>query len=152
MTGSQTFPALTRRIVDEHQQIHFYLDQLRKSLEALGSRVEIETLRRLAAEIRGLKELLLEHFALEDDGGVFRAVVELLPESRSDVDRLFRDHERVLETLEMASVGAQHGQPSEAPVLRESLEGLLAALRDHEHREEALLARALEREGSRSPR
>jgi len=150
MTGSQTFPTLTKRIVDEHEQIHFYLDRLEKSLEALGSHVEIETLRRLAAEIEGLIERLQEHFASEDEGGLFQAVLDLLPESRSDVGRLSRDHESVLETLQMARVRAQHGLPSEAPVLRESLQAFLTLLRDHERREESLFARALEREAGES--
>lgn len=150
MTGSQTFPTLTRRIVEEHHLIHFYLDQLEKAVEALGPQVEVETLRRLAAQIEGLRERLQEHFASEDDGGMFRAVVDLLPESRADVDRLSRDHQSVLENLEMSRVRAQYGRPSEAPVLRESLKAFLSLLRDHERREEALFTRALERESRTS--
>src|SRR5262245_41746620 len=146
MTGSQTFPALTRRIVDEHHLIHFYLDQLDKSVEALGSQVEVETLRRLAAQIEGLTERLREHFASAEEGGMLRAVVQFFSPSRPDLDRFTRDHQGVLEDLEMSRVRAQYGQPMEAPVLQESLKGFLTRLRDHERREEALFTRALERE------
>jgi len=146
MTSSQTFPTLTRRIIEEHHLIHFYLDQLEKSVDALGPQVEIETLRRLAAQIDGVRERLEEHFASEDAGGMFRALADLIPESRADVDRLSRDHESVMENLEMSRVRAQYGQPNEVPVLQESLRVFLSLLRDHERREEALFARALERE------
>lgn len=147
MTGSQTFPGLTRQILDEHQQIHFFLQQLARSMQGLepaGS--DPEVLRRLAAQIDGLRERLDEHFAVEEDGGLFRAMADLLPEARADVQTLSSEHGRVLEMLEMARIRAEYGPASEGHILRAELESFLAAIGDHERREEALLKRALERE------
>ncbi len=35
MSGSQTFQRLTREALDEHQQIHFFLDQISQTLNRL---------------------------------------------------------------------------------------------------------------------
>ena len=52
MNGSQTFLQLTRDTLEEHRQIHFYLDQISQSLENLRSGpTDVEPLRRLAAQL-----------------------------------------------------------------------------------------------------
>ena len=105
-----------------------------------------DVLRRIAAEIDGLRERLDEHFAVEEEGGLFRALADLLPEARSEVQALAGEHGRVLELLEMARIRAEYGPASEGHILRAELETFLAAIGDHERREEGLLQRALERE------
>ena len=35
MSGSQTFPKLSRQALEEHRHIHFHLDLLAKAIEAL---------------------------------------------------------------------------------------------------------------------
>jgi hemerythrin-like domain-containing protein len=147
MTGSQTFPALTQQTIEEHRQIHFYLDQLARSLKGLdGEEAGTETLRRIAAQIEGLRERLVEHFATEEEGGLFRGIVEQLPESRGAVRELASHHVRALEMLEMTRIRAQYGKREEAELLRTELDAFLRLIREHEEREEALLAEALERE------
>lgn len=147
MTGSQTFPGLTRQILDEHQQIHFFLQQLARSMQGLEpAGADPEVMRRMSAQIDGLRERLDEHFAVEEEGGIFRALADLLPEARLDVQTLSSEHARVLEMLEMARIRAEYGPASEGHILRAELETFLAAMSDHERREEALLKRALERE------
>lgn len=149
MTGSQTFPALTRQTLEEHQQVHFYLDQLARGLSGLAvGTATTETLRRLAAQIDGLRERLVEHFGSEETGGLFRALTDLMPETRAQVQALAEQHGRALELLDMARVRAQYGETEEAQVLRADLESFIEFVRDHEKREEALLSRALERERS----
>jgi hypothetical protein len=145
MTGSQTFPALTRQTLEEHQQIHFYLDQLERSLRGLAlDPVAVETLRRLAAQIDGLRERLVEHFGVEESGGLFRALSDLMPETRDEIRVLSEQHVRALEALEMSRIRAHYGEPGEAGVLRADLESFVRILREHERREESLLIRALE--------
>lgn len=147
MTGSQTFPALTQQTLDEHQQIHFYLVQLERSLGVLAAApVEVEPLRRLAAQIDGLRERLVEHFAAEEEGGLFRAISDLMPDTRGEVQALAEQHVRALELLEMSRIRAQYGEVAESAVLRSDLENFVRHLREHETREEALLTRALERD------
>ena len=57
MGGSPTFQRVTREALEEHRQIHFYLDQISETVNRLteGSD-DVETMRRLAAQLEGLKE------------------------------------------------------------------------------------------------
>jgi hypothetical protein len=147
MSGQQTFQRITQATIEEHRQIDFYLDQIGQSLDALrGDGSSVEPMRRLAAQIEGLKERLAEHHQAEEVGGLFQALLESLPDCRVEINRLTNQHEKILEILEMARIHALHGQLTEADALREDLKSFLAMFRDHEHHEEQLLRRALERE------
>ena len=106
MSGSQTFQGLTPETIEEHHQIYFYLDQVAQSLNGLRDGVsDVEPMRRLAAQLQGLRERLLEHNQIEEKGGLFHAVLEALPSRRVEVDRLLvsrdrgRDLPRVSERL-----------------------------------------------------
>jgi hypothetical protein len=140
-----TFQRLSRETLEQHGQIHFYLDQVNQSLAALGgSMADVEPMRRLAAQIDGLKERLVEHYQTEEQGGLFQAILELLPACRVEVERLTGQHAKMIEILEMARLHAQHGDVSEAAELREDLERFLGMFRRHERDEELLLAQAME--------
>lgn len=144
MGGSQTFEGLTREALEEHRQIHFYLDQIERSLEGLKNEPsDVEPMRRLAAEIQGLQERLQEHQHHEETNGLFRAILEVLPARRVEVDRLVNEHGKMIEILEMARLHALRGDSSEAEALREDLRGFLEMFRRHEQTEEALLAEAI---------
>jgi hypothetical protein len=147
MSGSPTSHQLAREVLEEHGLIHFYLDQISESLKALTPELaDVEPLRRLAAQIEGLEERLKEHHQLEERRGLFRAIVDALPESRVEVVRLIKEHERMIEILEMARLHAQCGEPEEGDALRIDLEGFLNMFRRHEQDEERLIARAMTRE------
>jgi hypothetical protein len=149
MNGSPTFEGLTHEALEEHRQIHFYLDQIALALEAFTPELTTtEPMRRLAAQIAGLQERLDEHQQKEEQGGLFRAIVEVLPACRVEIDRLANQHERMTEILEMARLHAQGGRIEEAAALREDLLRFLDMFRKHEEQEERLLARAIEVEGS----
>lgn len=148
MSGSPTFHDLARAALEEHQQIHFYLDQVGSGLRALTADLaDAEPLRRLAAQIEGLKERLAEHHELEERGGLFRAILDALPEARVEVSRLVRQHERMIEILALARLHAQCGEPAEAEGLRADLERFMQMFREHERAEEQLLRDAISREG-----
>ena len=147
MSGQQTFQRITQATIEEHRQINFYLDQISQSLDVLrGDGSSIEPMRRLAAQIEGLRERLAEHHQAEEAGGLFQALLDVMPDCRVEISRLTNQHEKIIEILEVARIHALHGQPSEADALREDLKNFLEMFRDHERNEEQLLRRALERE------
>jgi hemerythrin len=146
MSGHQTFQRLTRQALEEHRQIHFYLDQVAQTLERLRELSDIEPMRRLAAQVGGLKERLVEHHQLEERGGLFQAILEVLPARRLEVDRLTNQHAKMIEILEMARLHAQCGGVAEADALRVDLEKFLDVFREHERHEEQLLRQAISRE------
>lgn len=146
MSESQTFQRITRETLEEHRQIHFYLDQVAVSLRGLREGLDDpEPMRRLAAQIEGLKERLTEHHESEEQG-MFQAVLEVMPDCRVEVNRLINQHEKIIEILEMARLHANRGEPAEAEELRDDLQGFLEMFRRHEHDEEQLLKRTIQRE------
>jgi len=149
MSKSQAIQRKTRELLDEHRQIHFYLDQISTTLAGLDSvPADVEPMRRLAAQLEGLKERLVEHHQAEERGGIFQAIMEAAPERRIGITRLINQHDRMIEILEMARIHAQCGEPSEAGELRADMEGFLEMFREHERQEEALLDQMLAREGA----
>jgi hypothetical protein len=147
MGGSQTFQSITRDTLEEHRQIHFYLDQISRTLESMREGLsDVEPMRRLAAQIQGLKERLLEHHQAEERGGLFQAILEILPDRRVEISRLINQHDKMIEILEMARIHAQRGEVGEAEALRIDLESFLEMFREHERAEDQLLRRAMERE------
>jgi hemerythrin-like domain-containing protein len=147
MTGTPTFQRLSRRAIEEHQQIDFFLKQLMTSLKSLDAESEdVEPLRRLAAQIDSFRERLEEHFQHEEDDGLFQAILDLLPDSGPVIDGLVSQHERMIEVLQMARIHAERGEPCEVAELRTDLQRFLDTMRAHEKAEEALLERAVEEE------
>ena len=147
MSGSPTSRQLARAALDQHQQIHFYLDQVSQSLQGLRcGPSDVEPMRRLAAQIEGLTERLREHHQLEEKLGLFRAILEALPQARIEIGRLIKEHERMIEILEMARIHAQCGEPAEADSLCIDLDKFLEMFRKHERAEEKLIREAIDEE------
>lgn len=145
--SAQIYERLHRQILEEHRQIHFYLDQVLRSLETLDADLEsVEPMRRLAAQLESLAERLFEHTEIEEHEGLYAAILDVLPECREDLQALKMQHARMLEIVEMARIHAQFGQPSEAAGLREDLEGFIEMIRNHALAEEAILEQAIDRE------
>ena len=111
MSGSQTFERISRATLEEHRQIHFYLDQIGQTLTLFKKGLQdVEPMRRLAAQLEGLKERLVEHHHSEESGGLFQAILEALPSCRVEVDRLTNQHSRIIEILEIARLHAALGE------------------------------------------
>lgn len=150
MSRSQAFKRRTQELLEEHRQIHFYLDQIAATLETLDDELaDVEPMRRLAAQLEGLKERLVEHHQAEERGGIFQAIMEAMPARRVEITRLIKQHDKMIEILEMARIHAQCGEPTEAAELRSDLEGFLAMFRRHEEHEERFLEQMLESEAAR---
>ncbi len=144
MTGSPTFQRLSRETLDEHKQIHFFLDQLKAALDALDvDSHDVEQLRRLAAQIESLREHLQEHFENEEKHGVYQAILDVMPDAGAEIHRFNTEHQRMIEILEMARIHAQRGEPCEVGPLKTDLGNFLDMMRRHERAEEALLQRAI---------
>ncbi len=147
MSGSGTTERLTQEALEQHRQIHFYLDQIAGTLEQLdGTESGVEPQRRLAAQIDGFMERLKEHHQLEEKRGLFRMILEVLPEARVEISRLVKQHQRIIEILEMARLHAQNGRPEDALGLREDMTAFLEMFRNHERSEELLIRQAIARE------
>ncbi len=147
MSGPQTFQRLSREALEEHRQIHFYLDQVAQALARLeGGITDVEPMRRLAAQLAALKDRLQEHHHNEESGGLFEAILEALPSRRVEIDRLANQHERMIEILEMARLHAKRGEVTEFDALRVDLQKFLQMFREHEQHEEQLLTQAIGKE------
>jgi len=147
MTGHPTFQQLSRRTIDDHQQIDFFLSQLVSTLDSLDeTAADTEPLRRLAARIDSLRERLEEHFHHEEHDGLFQAILDILPDAGPAIHRLASQHDRMVEILQMARIHAERGEPCDVGPLRADLKSFLQTMRDHERAEEALLDRAIEEE------
>jgi hemerythrin-like domain-containing protein len=143
MSEPRTFERLTEQSLEEHGQIHFFLEQLRKALgDVVPGQADVEPMRRVAAELEGLAERLREHFQREEEG-LFHALVDADPACGADVRRLENQHERLMEILEMARIHAGRGGAADAALLKGDVEGFMAVLAAHEGAEEALFRRAL---------
>jgi hypothetical protein len=142
MSGSPAFQHLTVQNLEEHRQVHFYLDRLRQTLAEIDAGAAEAG--RLSAELGSLIERLTEHFTGEEQGGLYHGVLDLLPGTSGEVRRLSDQHARLLDMLEMARLHAQRCAPAELPSLRQDLAAFLDVLRAHEEAEDELLRRALE--------
>jgi hypothetical protein len=143
MSGSPAFQQLTAQNLEEHRQVHFYLERLTRTLAEIDAGVA-EAAGRLSAELGSLIERLTEHFTGEEQGGLYHGVLDLLPSYSGEVRRLSDQHARLLDTLEMARLHSQRCAATELPALRQDLAGFVDVLRAHEEAEDELLRRALE--------
>ncbi len=147
MTGFQTLEQKTEHTLEEHRQIHFYLDQVEVTLDELRDGLpDGEPMRRLAAQIEGLKERLVDHHESEERGGLFQAILEIMPERRVEISRLIAEHEKMIEVLEMARIYAQAGRAEDVDALCVDLRKFLEMFRNHERAEDHLLQEAINRE------
>ncbi len=152
MTGFQTLEQRTKNTREEHRQIYFYLDRVEVTLNGLRDGLsDSEPMRRLAAQIEGLKERLLDHHRAEEQDGLFQAILEIMPERRVEISRLINEHEKMIEILEMARIYAQCGEVDEADALRVDLRNFLEMFRTHERSEDHLLQEAINRESESLP-
>jgi hemerythrin-like domain-containing protein len=138
--------AISRQSLEEHEQIHFFLDRLEEALAELDPDApDGEALERLVAVIAGLKEQIVEHNRVEE-AVLFQAIVDRVPEVEDEVLALSEEHRKVLEILEMARIHARNSDPEEVAALRDDLTDYLGMIREHETREAELLRQALSRE------
>jgi hemerythrin-like domain-containing protein len=146
MNTPPTDVAISRQSLEEHKQIHFFLDRLEEAVAALDPESgDIDSKERLAAVIVGLKERIIEHNRVEEEV-LFQAIVDRIPEAEDEILALCEEHRKILEILEMGRIHARNSDPEEVGHLGDDLAGYLGMIRKHENREEELLQQALSRE------
>ena len=146
MNMPQTDAVISRESLEQHEQIHFFLDRLGEAVAELGTAgMDVELMRRLAAVIASLKEHLTEHIKVEESM-LFQGIVDRLPEAENEILALSDQHPKILAILEMARIHALNGEPDGAAGLQADMEGYLGMIRDHEKAEGELLRQALKQE------
>ena len=151
MAGTPTFDRISEATLDQHRQIHFFLERLERAVEQLDDTgTDPEPLSRLPMVIDSLRERLEEHNAGEDDGGLLQGVIDAVPEAEDEVLALVEQHERFARELRRARARAASASGGDVPALREDLIELVRTLREHERAEEVLLERALAAESEAS--
>lgn len=147
--SSQIFQKITQETLEDHRQIHFYLDQIAITLASLREGLsDVEPMRRLAAQLTGLRERLIEHHQSEEEDGLFQAILEILPDCCVEIRRLINQHRKLMEILEMARIHAQHDDVMDADGLRVDLLQFIEDFRSHEMDEDRLLRQAIERDAN----
>lgn len=151
MSGPQTYETLSREALEQHQQIHFFLERIEASLHAIEEGGgDPEQIARFAAEVESFRDRIAEHHRHEVEGGLFQAIVETLPDAAPEVHRLKEQHERIGTILEMARLHARNARPADIAALRDELLEFVETMREHERAEETLFRRALAHEPQES--
>ena len=146
MNTPQADAAISRKSLEEHEQIHFFLDRLEEALAELDPATgNDDALERLVAVIAGLKEQITEHHRVEE-AVLFQAIVDRVPEAEDEVLALSEEHRKIMEILEMARIHARNCEAEDVAHLKEDLTEYLGMIREHESREKELLQQALSRE------
>ena len=86
---------------------------------------------------------LQEHARLEESGGLFEGILELMPHCKQQISRLVKQHNDLIDILEMACIHLRQGDATEAEALHDDLKSFLDSVRRHEQEEGKLLRRAI---------
>lgn len=133
---------IAEQALEAHRQLDEEIDELRTAIAAdVGSRPEswlahcVECFRRFHTNLR-------RHIEIEESGGFMEPVVQRRPTLTPQVDQLRLEHRVMVDCCE----GLEHDmqrtgtlKPEDADVLRARVHELLAALRKHEHTENAMV-------------
>ncbi|HXY36520.1 MAG TPA: hemerythrin domain-containing protein [Planctomycetaceae bacterium] len=143
-TESRSLNSL-QALLKEHQEIARRIAELRQwwsELDSLGIRKFGE----MAFRVQELRDLLAEHFAGEERDGYLRAALAVAPQFTRPAATLREEHAQFLERLDQQIARLQQCEP-ESGYWRESrdeIEQLVAALRQHEQSENAIVQAAFE--------
>jgi len=129
--------------LDEHRKLAQKLAELRRwwdELDQLGSRKFGE----MAYRIEELRGLLAEHFEEEERDGYLASALAIAPQYATQADDLAHEHVQFLERLDGLVGRLREAAPASEywRNAREELNQLLADLRQHEHRENAIVQTA----------
>lgn len=98
----------------------------------------------LADRVVNVRDLLEQHFAMEEDGGYLHAVLEFAPQFAERAEQLCRQHQEFLATLTRIEVRLRN--PNAWNQVREEFETFLQEIQEHEHRENSMVQTAFNQE------
>ena len=137
---------LATRIATEHLSYRSLLDEIEKDL-ALVRQEEPATFSGLTRLLRSFQAEVRAHFALEEKGGLFEVYEEHAPAMRRQARLMLDQHRVFLARLGRCLATAGRLERLDGPEFRgfsRDLRELIAALRQHEQDEDALLDRLVE--------
>lgn len=143
MDQGRTSERLDPGALEHHRLIHFFLERMERSVEALAGDDLVARMQRLPAEMESFRHHLEEHNRAEVEGGLLQSVLDALPEAEDEILQLSEQNDRLLEAVGIARLRVRDAGPAEAAELRAELLELLRRVRDHERCDERLLERAL---------
>ncbi len=129
----------------EHQELARRVAELRKwwtELDELGIRKFGE----MAFRVQELRDLLAEHFADEERGGYLGSALAVAPQFASQAATLCTEHAQFLERLDhlVARLRDSEATSNYWRASRSEIEQVIADLRRHEQRENAIVQAAFE--------
>ena len=140
-----TLESLTHSVLEDHRR----MNQTIVALESI-----VRTARTLADAPRGrvaglvadLRRRTSRHFAGEEEGGLFEQIEHSAPDAAASCARLRAQHAAILAALDRSRSELPQRPATSAALERwaASVRGVLAELKDHEEREDALLLAALD--------
>jgi hypothetical protein len=143
-----TLPSLTHSVLEDHRRMHKSIETLR-SVVRTGRTLAGAPRGEVAALVMDLRRRLGHHFAAEEEGGLFEQIERSTPGSAESCARLRAQHAAILNGLDRTR-NALPAQPATSAALESwaaSMRAVLAEVKDHEEREDALLLAGLEAVG-----
>jgi hypothetical protein len=126
-------------LVEQHLHLETMLEHLRDSVNA-----DVKP-SSFVAELKHVRDRLRSHFAFEEQDGYLHEALANAEHLQSASVRLLQDHRSPLQQFDRLIEGTERSSSDlhvSADLVRE-LDTLLQRLREHEHRENELLQRAL---------
>ena len=140
-----TLASLTHSVLEDHRRMNESIAAL-ESIVRTGRTLAGAPRGEVAALVTDLRRRLGRHFAAEEEGGLFQQIERSVPDAAASCARLRAQHAAILTALDR-SRSALPPQPAASTALESwaaSLRAVVAEVKDHEEREDALLLAALE--------
>ena len=126
-----------RKTLAEHQALRALLDEIEKA--SADTRTAADEVK---PRLDTLREQLAAHFQGEEESGLFEQIMEVAPEQAHECQKLCDQHVGLLKQVD--ELRAAHAEARATPSWGHDVRALLAALADHESRENEILTRALD--------
>ncbi len=121
----------------EHRALHALLEEIeRASADTAAAAGEVKP------RLDTLRERLAAHFEGEEQSGLFEQIMEEAPEQAHECRKLCDEHAGLLRRVD--ELRAADAEARATPSWGHDVRALLAALADHESRENEILTRALD--------
>lgn len=135
------------RTLEEHRQLHGYLERVEVALSApRPPEIAAVWLAGLTSSLSELAPFLRAHFGREEEGGLFDQIQATWPHAAHTCDRLLSEHPALLVRL-----AALRAESEAGPLTEEALDGLVSGVRSllkdlsrHEELENELLYGSLD--------
>lgn len=134
---------LARKAEGEHTEIKKILSTLESfTCGRCAEGDELSAARRIAPDLRSLREHLVHHFELEEEGKLFEDIVLRLPWASEKAESVRDEHPRILQVVDALTERFQDVEESALETAREELCDFVRLLQRHESAENELIQQA----------